>query len=246
MIRPETVGCAEPKRWSGRGRPYFSGVPTNRRIIVSKTRMPQLDRQPRVVRELVDRAAEEVLRQDPRAAAGGEERALGDVGGLDRDVHRAVAHPEDQRAPAGEEVAVAVVVGVDLRAGERLVAGEHRLRPARVPVVAVGDDERVEALDRPVRELEVPDAVRAAAGVRDGRLEADRVADAEVVDVGVEVRRDLRVVRVVGIAPRHREVRELHPVARGVDVQPAVGGRHPVAVAEDPVAADAVRRLEAP
>ena len=42
MIRPETVGCAEPKRWSGRGRPYFSGVPTNRRIIVSKTRMRSL------------------------------------------------------------------------------------------------------------------------------------------------------------------------------------------------------------
>ena len=45
-------------------------------------------------------------------------------------------------------------------------------------------------------------------------------------------------------SPRHREVRVLHPLARRVDVQRAVGRRHPVAVAEDPVAADAVGRLE--
>ena len=66
-----------------------------------------------------------------------------------------------------------------------------------------------------------------------------------MVDVRVEVGRDLGVVREVGIAGGHREVGELHPRARRVDVQRAVDRRHAVAVAEHPVAADAVRRLEA-
>jgi len=66
-----------------------------------------------------------------------------------------------------------------------------------------------------------------------------------VVGVGIEVLGDQRVVREVGIAGGHRERRELHPLARRVDVQRSVGRRHPVAVLEDPVAADAVRGLEA-
>jgi hypothetical protein len=72
------------------------------------------------------------------------------------------------------------------------------------------------------------------------RVEEDVIAEAEVVDVGVEVRGDLRVVRVVGVVGRHREVRVGHAIARRVDVQVAVGGRRAVAVVEDPVAADAV------
>ena len=35
-MRPETVGWAWPKRWSGLGRPYFSGRPTCRRIMSSR------------------------------------------------------------------------------------------------------------------------------------------------------------------------------------------------------------------
>ena len=44
-----------------------------------------------------------------------------------------------------------VVVGVDLLARERLAARERRLRPARVPVVTVGDQDVVvvPGLDRP-------------------------------------------------------------------------------------------------
>ena len=67
-----------------------------------------------------------------------------------------------------------------------------------------------------------------------------------MVDVVVEVARDVRVVREVGIRLRHREVRVLHALARGVDVQRAVGRRHPVAVAQHPVAADAVGLLVEP
>ena len=88
-----------------------------------------------------------------------------------------------------------------------------------------------------------PSARRSARSTRVSNV--IRVADAEVVDVGVEVLGDVRVVREVGIRRRHREVGELHPLARRVDVQRAVRGRHPVAVLEHPVAADAVGGLEA-
>jgi hypothetical protein len=112
-------------------------------------------------------------------------------------------------------------------------------------VVAVGDEQRVEALDRAVVERELPAPAGHALGAHDLGLEADAVAEAEVLDVGVEVGRDLRVVREVRIGLRHRVVGVLHAVARGVDEQLAIGGRHPVLVGEDPVAPDAVGGLEA-
>jgi hypothetical protein len=58
-------------------------------------------------------------------------------------------------------------------------------------VVAVGDDERVVALDVARAQPDLPGAIRQALGVLDPGGEADAVAEAEVVDVGVEVRRDL-------------------------------------------------------
>src|SRR5205823_6119312 len=70
-------------------------------------------------------------------------------------------------------------------------------------------------------------------------------SEAEVVDVGVEVGGDLRVVGEVGVVGGHRVVGVGHALARGVDVQRAVGGRQAVLVAEDPVAADPVALLEA-
>ena len=183
--------------------------------------------------------------QAPRRAA--RQVSLGDVGALDGDVHRAVAHAEDDDVLVAQHVVGEVLVGVHLLDRGRVVAGERGLGPARVPVVAVGDDQRVVlALEPPCPWRHAPAAVgRGARRVSTPRLEADAVAEAEVVDVVVEVRRDLRVVRVVGVRLRHREVRVLHPLARGVDVQPLVGRAHPVAVAEDPVAADPVGLLEA-
>ena len=124
--------------------------------------------------------------------------------------------------------------------------GNARLGPARVPVVAVGDEQHVVARAcTPASSVssQPPSARSSARAIGVSKRILSRKP--KRVDVGVEVRRDLRVVREVRVRPRHREVRELHAVARRVDVQVAVGGRHPVAVAEDPVAADAVGRLEA-
>ena len=78
--------------------------------------------------DLIQRLAEQVLRHDPRAAAGGEVRAASDVAGLDGDVHRAVAHPEHDDVLAGEKPVVAVRVGVHLDALER-----RRCRGTRAP-----------------------------------------------------------------------------------------------------------------
>ncbi len=198
---------------------------------------------PSVDADLVERPAEDVLRQHVGAATGRQEGALGDVARLDRDVHRAVADPDDEHPSALERSVVDVAVRVRLRAVE--AAGVAGLGPARVPVVAVGDDQRVVAAALARLERDRPHPVGAALGALHPGREDDLVAEAEVVDVGVEVRGDVRVVREVRIPLRHREVAVLHPPPRGVDVQRAVGGRHPVGVAEDPVAADAVGLLEA-
>ena len=65
--------------------------------------------------DLVERAAEQVLGDDVRAAARGQPRRVRDEARLDGDVHRAVAHPHDDDASALERLVVDVVVRVRLR-----------------------------------------------------------------------------------------------------------------------------------
>ena len=203
------------------------------------------ERHPRLGHELVERAAEDVLGDDPGAAPGGQEDALGGLRGLDRDVHRRVAHAEHDDALAGEErrVVAEVVVRVHLDALEDVHALEGR--PAAGP--SGGRWRPAARGSRAVSPVSSahPPAALVRLRVLDAGVERDPLAQAEVVDVGVEVGRDLGVVREVRIVGRHREVRVGHPVAARVDVQRAVGRGHPVGVAEDPVAAHAVGLLEA-
>ena len=124
--------------------------------------------------DLVARLSEEVLRHDPGAATRGEVRRGGDVARLDGDVHRAVAHPQHDDVLARQERVVAVVVGVDLDALEGVGAGERRLGPAPVPVVAVGDDEHV-VLVRPRRGHPSAASCRRRAAVRGGSLVSKRM-----------------------------------------------------------------------
>ena len=195
--------------------------------------------------ELVDRLAEEVLGDHIGPAAGGQIGVLRVVGGIDGDVHRRVAHAEDDDVLAGDLGLLLVVVGVHLLAGEVLAARKRRLRPARVPVMPVGDDHGVVGRRLAVAGADLEPPVGQALDVLDPDPEPDPVAEAEVVDVVVEVLGDVVVTGEVGIGLRHREVRELHALAGGVDVQRSVGGRDPVVVAEDPVPADPVAELEA-
>jgi hypothetical protein len=112
-------------------------------------------------------------------------------------------------------------------------------------MVAVGDEQRVVAAHLTAVELDAPSAALLARGALHRGLEGDLLAEAEVVDVLVEVRGDVSVVREVGIGLWHRVVGELHARTRGVDEQVAVCRRHAVLVAVHPVSADAVALLEA-
>jgi hypothetical protein len=84
-----------------------------------------------------------------------------DVGGLHRDVHRRVAHPEDHDALVGEYRVVAIGVRVQLLAGERVGPGKRRFRQARVPVVTVGDEQGVIGPLLATLELDLPGAILA-------------------------------------------------------------------------------------
>ena len=133
--------------------------------------LADLEGHARVVADLIDRFAEHVLGDDPHALTGGEISPLGDIGGLDRYVHRRVAHAEDDDPLAGKHRVVEVGVGVQLNAGERVGARKRRFRPARLPVVAVGDDQRVVLARLAVLQPELPDAILAPAGVLDAGFE---------------------------------------------------------------------------
>ena len=198
--------------------------------------------------------AEQELGDDVRAAAHREVRLGGHPGGLHGDVAGGVADAEHQHPLALEHVRGPVVVRVQLLAGERLGARVRRLRPARVPVVAVRDHDVGVGPDLRLADVTVLVAhpqrhVEAARAPRldldDLGAERDPVAEPEVVDVRVEVRRDLPVRGVVRQVVGHREGAVLHQVPRGVDVQRAVGRGHPVVVAVAPVAADLAAGLEA-
>jgi hypothetical protein len=184
--------------------------------------------------------AAQVLGHDPSAAPRCEVGVTGHVAGLHGDVHCAVAHAQHDDVAVGEVVVVGIGVCVHLHAGEAVRAGECGFGPARAPVVAVGHDEGVIATHLPALERDLPAAAVQAPRMLDAGLKRDRLAEAEVVDVVVEVLADVGVVGEVGVAFGHREVRVLHALAAGVDEQPPVGRRHPVLVLEDPVAPDLV------
>ena len=198
--------------------------------------------------ELVQGPAEQIVRHDPGATPGREVEPRRDPGlaQLAGEVHRAVAHPDHHDPLAAHVHGLARVdVGVRVQHAPGEGAGDRRVGPARVPVVAVGHDQDPVLVDRAGAERHPPAAWRQACRVRDLGAEGDPLAEAEVVDVIVEVPGHECVVREVGVVARHRQVGVGHAVARGVNMQRAVGGGAPVRVAEGPVAADAVGYLEA-
>ncbi len=210
------------------------------------------------VGEVVGGHPEHELRHDVRTAAHGEVGPRRDPRGLHRDVGRGVADAQHQHAFPGEGVGGLVVVRVDLRAGEGLGAGERRLGPARVPVVAVGDHDVLVEEGLRLRRLAVRVARADGDGVAPAPLRAgpegldldhlgaepDPVAQAEVVHEVVEVRGDLPVARVVRQVLGHRVGGVLHQLPGGVDVQRPVGRGQPVVVVVAPVAADLAAHLE--
>src|SRR4029077_15201349 len=207
--------------------------------------LADLEGHARVVAQLIDGFPEQVLGNDPYALTRREIRFLGDVRALHGDVHRGVAHSQDDHPLTGEDRVLHIGVCVQLLAGEFLGAGEGGFGPAWIPVVAVGDQQRVVHARLAALELELPGAVLAPRDVLHTSFERDLLAEPEVVDVVLEVGGDLRVVGKVRIGLGHREVRVLHARTRGVDEQVAIGRRHAVLVREHPVAADPIGLLQA-
>jgi hypothetical protein len=197
---------------------------------------------------LVDRFAVDVLGQHVGTAAHRDEGGVCDPRRLDGDVGRRVADAEHEDPLAREDVRLAVVVHVDLLAAELLGPRESGFGPTRVPVVPVGDEDGAIAIGLLVAvsvgdgHLPLPlDRLRA----EDLGAEANLLAEAEVIDVFVEIGGHLEVVRVVRIVIRHRQRLEGHHPPRGVDVQRAVRRRHPVVVFEAPVPPDLRALLKA-
>jgi hypothetical protein len=94
--------------------------------------------------ELVGGRAGDVLGQDVCPAPHREVRHGRHARGLDRDVGGRVADAEHQHVLVDEAlVGLAVVVRVDLLAGEAVLAREGRLGVLRIPVMAVGHHDGV-------------------------------------------------------------------------------------------------------
>jgi hypothetical protein len=140
------------------------------------------------------------------------------------------------------------VVDVDLLALELPRAGKRRLGPARVPVVAIGDQHGAIAVALAVAVARLDRHLPLAVNWRDAEhlgAEADLLAQGELIYIVVEVASDLEVVRVVRIVIRHRVGLVGHQPARGVDVQRAVCRGEFIVVFVAPVAAHLGALLEA-
>jgi hypothetical protein len=195
---------------------------------------------------LVRRLAVQIFREHPDPAPGRDDQLAGDraLGQLAGDIHGRIAHADHHHGLAAHVDRIErVAIGVGVEGGA--VEGSRILRDARVPVVAVGDDQHVVEPGLAGRQGHRPQAVLGALGAQDLGVEGDGLAQAEMGDIGLEVGQDLAVVREVGPVGRDREVLEGQPPLRGVDVQALVAGRQAVGVLVVPVAADVVGGLEA-
>ena len=193
----------------------------------------------------VTRLSRNVFRHDPGARAGGQRDLVlqglgrqlhGDVGGAVPDAH----HQDPLAGQLERFLRVDVVVRVDLFTGER----PGKVRQPGVPVVTVGDDEQIELAAGTGLILDLPTAPVDPGRVRDPVAELDVVQQPEGIRIGVQVGLDVGVVRERREVLGDREVLERQPMLAGVDVQGAVRAAVPVRIAEGPVPADAVRRLE--
>ena len=198
-------------------------------------------RQGRFVRRL----AVHVFGQHPHPAPGGDPQVFGDrpLGQLAGDVHRRVAHADDHDVLAAHVDRVErVAIGVAVEGRPVELAGI--VRDARAPVVAVADEQHVVQSRFAGRQGHFPQAVGVAPGLLDRGVEGDRLTQAKVVDVVLEILMQLGVVRKVRPVAGDGEVLERQSPFGRVDVQAFVAGRHAVGVAIVPVAADLVGDLE--
>jgi len=214
---------------------------------ISKPRRKPTDRRPQRVRRVrrCHQLPIHAARQDHLPRAGGEHH----LGGrafpcqLDRELTRGVAETHDEHAAASPVHGlgrIEIVLGMEPVSRERT----RQLGPARIPEVAGGRHQGVEAAAVSGFRLHLPALCFERTSARHPRAEADAIEHAEVLRIALEPRRHLLVAREVGQRLGQLEVREPTHALVGVGAQRAVGGRGAARVAEHPLAAHAVARFE--
>src|SRR5699024_1626438 len=196
--------------------------------------------------DLIGGHSEDRLLHHPLAAPDRQVDAARPVRPFDRDVHGRIAGPDDDHIASVELIAASIVVGVDLVTVE--VTRICGVGPTGVPMVPVGDHHVIvmPGFETGLRhDVDVPTAATAAADVCDLSVEGDRVTESEVLHIVAEVGEDLIVAGVVRVMLGHREVRERHARAGGVDLQGLVAGADAVGIVEEPGSADLAALLEA-
>ena len=106
--------------------------------------LTQLARHPGRQGRLIGRFAVHIFGQDPDAAAGGDPQGFGDgpLGELRGDIHGRIAHAHHDDVLAAHIHRIeGIAVGVGVEGGAVEMAG--KVRQARIPVVAVADEEDV-------------------------------------------------------------------------------------------------------
>src|SRR5262249_47394276 len=143
---------------------------------------------------------------------------------IDGDVAGGIADANDEDALSGERLWGAVVVGMELLAGECADAGQGWLGVPRIPVVAAGDQHRIVppgarlagvAMD----DRDVPAATGRRFGHGHGGPESYFPAESEMIHEVVTIPRDHRVAQIVGIVTGHWKARVLHAAPGRISVQ---------------------------
>src|SRR5215510_13189323 len=158
---------------------------------------------------------EEVLRHDVRATPHGKHRPRGELRTIDGDITGGIADAKDEDALSGKGFWGAVVVGMELLAGERAGAGEGWLGVPRLPVVAAGNQHGLvppgaRRAGVAVDDRDVPTAPSGRLGLGHRGPELYFPAESEMIHEIITVPRHHRMAQIVGIVTGHWEAFELH------------------------------------
>jgi hypothetical protein len=166
-------------------------------------------------RQTIGGHAEQVFRHYMGAPAHGKQGPRGDLGAFGCDIAGGVADAEGENAFAGKGFRRAVMVGMNLLAGEGRGAGKSWLWILRIPVVTVGDQHSVVPLGArspgiPPPDRDVPATSRRRPGPGHLGPELNPLAETGLIHEIIEVARDQLMAQIVRIIIRHRERRVLH------------------------------------
>lgn len=106
--------------------------------------------------------------------------------------------------------------------------------------MSIGHQQRVVVAHRPALKRDLPRPIAVPDGMLDCGIESDLIAEPEMIDVGIEVGGNVRVMRVERYSLGHGKVRIGHAWAGAIDVQRAIRRGQTVLVPKHPQPADAV------